>query len=155
VRSWRTDSPGDDADIHAELDVKAPSTFVIRESWHPRWRAYIDGKPAVVRRVTPDFPAVDVPPGKHLLQLRFERPWFVHASWLAWPAVPIGVWLVLRRRKTKPGASPEPTEPKSKEPGESSAPSDAVESTESTEPTESSKSITATESTKSTESTTT
>ena len=31
LRSWRTDSPGDEADIHAMLDVRQPSTFVIRD----------------------------------------------------------------------------------------------------------------------------
>jgi hypothetical protein len=124
LRSYRTLSPGDDADIHAELEVTRPSTFVIRESWHPRWRAYIDGKPAKVRRVTPDFPAVDVPPGKHLLQMRFERPWFVHASWLAWPAVPIGAWLVLRRRR-------KPLEQREPEPESESEQSDAAEPTKS------------------------
>ncbi|MEJ7604033.1 MAG: hypothetical protein WKG01_39500, partial [Kofleriaceae bacterium] len=108
-RAWRQDSPGDAADVYAEVEVRKPSTFVLRESWHPRWRAYIDGTPAPVRRVTPDFSAVDVPAGKHVIAFRFERPWFVHASWLAWPAVPIGAWLVLRalrRRRTRTNLPP-------------------------------------------------
>jgi hypothetical protein len=99
LRSWRQPSPGDDADIVAELQVDKPTTFIVRESWHPRWRAYLDGNPAPVRRVTPDFPAVDVPAGTHVLEMRFERPWWMHVAWLAWPLISLGAWLVLRRRK--------------------------------------------------------
>jgi hypothetical protein len=105
LRAWRQDSPGDAADIVAEVEVTAPTTFVIRESWHPRWRAYVDGKPAAIRRVTPDFPAVDVTtPGKHVIQLRFERPWFVDAAWLAWPGTALLAWLLtvwLPRRRER------------------------------------------------------
>jgi hypothetical protein len=99
LRAGRTASPGDHADLFAEVDAARPSTFVFRESWHPRWHAYVDGMEAPVRRVTPDFPAVDVTAGKHLLQLRFERPWWAHAAWLAWPALPLLAWLALRRRE--------------------------------------------------------
>jgi hypothetical protein len=99
MRAWSQDSPGDEADIVAELDVQATTTFVVRESWHPRWHAYLDGEELPVRRVTPDFPAVDVPPGKHTLEMRFERPWWAHAAWLAWPLASLAAWFVLRRRR--------------------------------------------------------
>ena len=99
VRAVRQDSPGDAADIRAEVDATARTTFMARESWHPRWRAYIDGAPAPVRRVTPDFPAVDVQPGHHVVEFRFERPWWANAAWLAWPAVPLAAWLISRRRR--------------------------------------------------------
>ncbi|MBA3503235.1 MAG: hypothetical protein H0T65_22940, partial [Deltaproteobacteria bacterium] len=75
LRAFRQDSPGDAADIIAEVDVSSTSMFMARESWHPRWHAYIDGKETHVLRVTPDFPAIEVPPGKHVLSFRFERPW--------------------------------------------------------------------------------
>lgn len=104
IRSWHQDSPGDDADIVAELDVQATTTFTVRESWHPRWHAYLDGEEIEVRRVTPDFPAVDVPPGKHTLEMRFERPWWAHAAWLAWPLSALAAWFVLRRRRDDPVA---------------------------------------------------
>ncbi len=96
LRSFWQDSPGDAADIYAEVDVAKPSTFIARTSWHPRWHAYIDGKPAKVGRVTPDFPSVDVPAGKHVLAFRFERPWWAHASWLAWPLVSLLAFFGLR-----------------------------------------------------------
>ncbi|HZJ63522.1 MAG TPA: hypothetical protein VFD36_08335 [Kofleriaceae bacterium] len=99
VRAVRQDSPGDAADIRAEVDATERTTFMARESWHPRWRAYIDGAPAPVRRVTPDFPAVDVQPGHHVVEFRFERPWWANAAWLAWPAVPLAAWLISRRRR--------------------------------------------------------
>ena len=99
VRASRQDSPGDAPDIVAEVDASAPTTFMARESWHPRWHAYIDGAPAPVRRVTPDFLAVDAPAGAHRLAFRFQRPWWAQAAWLAWPLVPLAAWLVLRRRR--------------------------------------------------------
>ena len=99
LRAWRQDSPGDDADIVAEVEVEKPTTFVVRESWHPRWHGYVDGNEVPVRRITPDFPAVDVPAGKHVIEMRFERPWWLLASWLAWPLLSLGAWFVLRKRR--------------------------------------------------------
>jgi hypothetical protein len=107
TRSFRQDSPGDQADIYAEVDVTGSTTFMARESWHPRWHAYIDGAAAPVRRVTPDFLAVDVAEGHHVLAFRFERPWWAQAAWLAWPLVPLIAWLVTRRpRRREIPASP-------------------------------------------------
>jgi hypothetical protein len=96
-RAFRQDSPGDQADIIAEVDVTAPSTFIARESWHPRWHAYVDGVEVPVRRVTPDFPAIDVAAGAHVLAFRFERPWWAHVAWLAWPAAVLAAWFAQRR----------------------------------------------------------
>jgi hypothetical protein len=99
LRAWHQDSPGDEPDIVAEVEATKTTTFMIRESWHPRWRAYLDGEPVPIRRLTPDFPAIDVPPGTHTISLRFERPWWALASWLAWPGISVLAWLWTRRRK--------------------------------------------------------
>ncbi len=99
-------SPGDSPDIIAEVEAEAPSTVVIRESWHPRWVAMIDGQVVPVRRLTPNFPAVDVPAGRHTLALRFDRPWWALASWLLWPlAVLLGA-AGSRRASTSPAKAP-------------------------------------------------
>ena len=100
-------SPGDSADIVADVEVNSPTTFLVRESWHPRWHAFIDGDEVPVRRMTPDFPAVDVPPGKHEISMRFERPWWVWACWLVWPLTAIGAWLLSKQmaRRFPPSAA--------------------------------------------------
>ena len=58
-----------------------------------------------MRRVTPDFPAVDVGPGKHTLELRFERPLWLLLSWLAWPGTALLAWWFTRRRAKRDRAS--------------------------------------------------
>lgn len=83
--SWRAGSS-----IGADVVVRAPTTFVIRESWHPRWRATIDGQPAPVRRVSPDMLAVDVGPGPHRLVVHFHRPLW---TWLLWLLIPLAIAL--------------------------------------------------------------
>ncbi len=101
LRAWRQDSPGNDSDIVAEVEATAPTTFWVHESWHPRWHAFVDGNEVPVRRVTPDFPAVDVSPGKHTIELRFERPLWLLLSWLAWPGTALLAWLGLRGFKRR------------------------------------------------------
>jgi hypothetical protein len=81
--------------IVANVEVDAgdqPTTFVIRESWHPGWHASIDGADVHIRRVSPDFMAVDVPPGAHRIDLQFERPLWTWLLWLLWPACVIAGW---------------------------------------------------------------
>lgn len=97
-------SPGDAPDLVAEVDAAAPSTIAFRESWHPRWTGLIDGKVVPVRRLTPDFPALDVPAGRHTVALRFDRPWWALAAWLLWPLAVLLGWVATRRRQ--PSTSP-------------------------------------------------
>ena len=92
----RQPSPGDEPDITAEVEASAPTTFEVLESWHPRWHAFVDGKPAAVRRVTPDVLAVDVGPGRHHLAFRFDRPWWAWALWLLWPGAALLGWAITR-----------------------------------------------------------
>jgi hypothetical protein len=107
-------SPGELPDIAAEVEAQAPSTIVFRESWHPRWTGLVDGKEVAVRRLTPNFPALDVPAGTHTVALRFDRPWWALAAWALWPLVALLGWAVTRRpdpigslrSSTSPGKTP-------------------------------------------------
>jgi hypothetical protein len=91
--------------IMFKAQVRTRTTYLVRESWHPRWVATIDGKPAPIRRVTPDMMALDLEPGDHTAVLRFERPLWTWLLWLfvpfamlaGWFAERVGRWLVGRR----------------------------------------------------------
>lgn len=103
LRSWRSGSW-----LGAYVDVRTTTTFVIRESWHPRWRATVDGRPAALRRVSPDMLAVDVGPGVHRLDLHFARPLW---TWLLWLLIPLVAAIepglrMWRRRRAAPPVPP-------------------------------------------------
>jgi hypothetical protein len=104
TRSWR-----DGSTIVADVVAGAPTTFVIRESWHPRWRITVDGRAAPVRRVSPDLLAVDVAAGEHRIVARFHRPRWALLLWLLIPLAmaiePLGRALLDRRGRRRRRAS--------------------------------------------------
>ncbi len=59
-------------EIVLRTDAPAPSLVVIAQSHYPAWRAYLDGRPARIWRANYAFQAVEVPAGKHQVQLRYE-----------------------------------------------------------------------------------
>jgi uncharacterized membrane protein YfhO len=66
----------------------------------PWWRATIDGAPAEVVHVAPNFMAVSVPPGEHTVQWEFRNPPAQKMGALAslglliwWLVRSFGVWL--------------------------------------------------------------
>lgn len=65
------DAPGD---IHVQTNALDRQVLVISESYHPGWRAWIDGSPVDVLRLYGDFIGCVVPAGTHQAMFRFE-PW--------------------------------------------------------------------------------
>lgn len=49
-----------------------PSHLLVSENWYPDWRAEVDGRPGVVRRMNHTLLGVDLPPGAREVRLRFE-----------------------------------------------------------------------------------
>jgi hypothetical protein len=50
----------------------APSMVVVSQSYYPTWRAYIDGHAAKLWRANYAFQAVEVPAGRHRIELRYQ-----------------------------------------------------------------------------------
>lgn len=46
--------------------------LVLVDAWDPGWRATVDGVPAAVRRANAGFRAVEVGPGRHLVEMRYR-----------------------------------------------------------------------------------
>jgi hypothetical protein len=58
--------------VEIETTAPAPSLVVVSQSWYPVWKAYIDGKPAKLWRANYAFQALQVPAGKHNVELRYQ-----------------------------------------------------------------------------------
>jgi hypothetical protein len=82
-----------------------PVTVGLSVTFHPLWRAHVDGVPAVVRRVTPDTMAVDVPPGDHQVVLRFRRPLWSWALGVGALVLLLLVAIIERRKRPQPAVS--------------------------------------------------
>jgi hypothetical protein len=71
----------------------APAVVFLSESYHPWWKATVDGAPAPVVRAETALMAVPVGPGRHVIELRLARPVpVVVADWLttsAWALLPV------------------------------------------------------------------
>jgi hypothetical protein len=58
------------------IDIEATSPdggwVVLNDVWHPWWRAEIDGIPVPILEANVLFRAVEVPPGRHIVVMRFQ-----------------------------------------------------------------------------------
>ncbi len=64
-----------------DVDCPAPQLLVAAESYHPGWRASIDGCPATVYRADGDFLGCLTQPGKHRIIFEF-RPESLQRGWM-------------------------------------------------------------------------
>ncbi|MFN8095519.1 MAG: YfhO family protein [Vicinamibacteria bacterium] len=68
IESFRADR------LTVSVAAQAPAWLVLAESYDPGWRAAIDGRPAVVSRANLLFRAVEVPAGRHVVELVYRPP---------------------------------------------------------------------------------
>lgn len=87
----------------APTDDGSVATVLVKESYHPHWRATIDGAPAPIIPVAPAMIAVQVPPGAHELVLSFERPGW-HLGLVLLTIAGLGLLVGFERRGRLPGA---------------------------------------------------
>jgi hypothetical protein len=95
--------------IRIAVDAPTRQLLVLAESFHPGWRARIDGADVRVLRVNGDFIGVVVEPGVHELGLSFAPRSFALGCWtsLAGIAIVLAVALVgLTNGFTRPASSP-------------------------------------------------
>ncbi len=52
--------------------VLRPSYVLFKMTWHPAWKAYVDGRPAQTAMLSPGFIGVPVAAGHHQIALRYE-----------------------------------------------------------------------------------
>ena len=83
-----------------DIDLAQRGVVVWSESWHPGWRATIDGRPAEALRANHAFLAVQAPAGPHQLEWVFDPLTFklgAGLSLIGLCAIGLLVWLGARR----------------------------------------------------------
>ncbi|MEW6722978.1 MAG: hypothetical protein AB1324_06975, partial [Candidatus Micrarchaeota archaeon] len=86
--------------IDIEIEGEEPAPVLVKEAYHPRWRAYdAEGNAIRVYRATPDFMMVV---SKGPVRLRYEPQWFDYAG--AGLSLTGAAALLLHRMKASPSA---------------------------------------------------
>jgi hypothetical protein len=73
----------------AEFLAARPAWVLFKMTWHPDWKAWIDGQPRDTAMLSPGFVGVPAPAGRHNLLLRYQP-----GNWKLWMAL-AGVLAVL------------------------------------------------------------
>src|SRR4030095_16281616 len=71
----------------AEILVARPAWALFKMTWHPDWKASLDGQPRETAMLSPGFVGLPGPPGRHALAFRYApgnwKPWMALAGVLA------------------------------------------------------------------------
>jgi len=90
-----------------QVTSPAAEYLVTTDSYYPGWRAYVDGVRTPVYRANVAFRAIEVPPGRHQVEYRYEPAWLplaVTLELLSALVIALGlVWPAIRSAGTKPG----------------------------------------------------
>jgi len=54
------------------VDSRGPSLLVVAEGWYPAWKAFVDGKRERIIRAYGAFMALELPPGRHGIELSYD-----------------------------------------------------------------------------------
>jgi uncharacterized membrane protein YfhO len=58
--------------ISIQTEAPAASLLVLSQTYYPAWKAYVDGQPARIWRANYAFQALEVPAGRHRIQLVYK-----------------------------------------------------------------------------------
>jgi hypothetical protein len=96
---------GGDGVVGGEVTTTRPAAVVLKMSYHPRWRATVDGAPAPLVPVAPGYLAVDVPAGRHVVEFRYHAVSGRETlAWFGLAVVVLGALHLVDRRLTRRGA---------------------------------------------------
>ncbi|MEO8370690.1 MAG: hypothetical protein ABI806_16015 [Candidatus Solibacter sp.] len=86
---------------HAEFDTARPAWALFKSTWHPNWKATLDGKSVSTAMLSPGFIGIPVPAGHHALSMQY-RPgaWKL---WLALVGALVAIGLAFAERKLNEG----------------------------------------------------
>jgi hypothetical protein len=66
--------------VRVDVEAAEPALIVVCQNYYHNWRAFVDGRPAVLLRANHAFQAVEVPAGRHEIRLVYQDGWFFAGS---------------------------------------------------------------------------
>ena len=69
--------------FECEVGTRSSGFLVFSETYYPGWRAFIDGKEVRIWRTNFAFQGIEVPPGRHIIEFRFEPVAFKIGLWMS------------------------------------------------------------------------
>ena len=63
-------------------------------TWHPDWKAYVDGKPRHTAMLSPGFTGIPLEAGRHQVEMRYAPgPWKIELAVAGW-CLALLLWLL-------------------------------------------------------------
>jgi hypothetical protein len=62
----------DDGIFGGTVEADRRAVVMLKATYHPRWKATVDGRPVETQMIAPSFVGVAVPPGEHRVEFRYE-----------------------------------------------------------------------------------
>jgi len=83
--------------LRFDVATEHPAVLVVANAWYPGWRAWVDGEETPVLRVNWMFRGVELAPGAHRVEMRFEPQSFRVGAFVSLAALVVLALLLLRR----------------------------------------------------------
>ncbi|MDB6032783.1 MAG: hypothetical protein JWM16_3121 [Verrucomicrobiales bacterium] len=88
--------------IQVEAEADSATMLVVAQSFHPGWQATVDGKPVPLWKANYAFQALELPQGRHLVQLRYREPLLGIGTAITGVSLGVCLMLFLLHPKRKP-----------------------------------------------------
>jgi hypothetical protein len=97
-----------DQEITLRCDAPATSLVVVSQTYYPAWKGYVDGQPAKIWRANYAFQALQVPAGRHSVQLIYKDRAFLAGAIFSGLGLLscAGLWWAARSRITAAASPP-------------------------------------------------
>ncbi|ANM28826.1 hypothetical protein ABI59_03205 [Acidobacteria bacterium Mor1] len=91
--------------------VGEPTDLILRVTYHPRWKAFVNAEQAEITRIFPGFMSIRLPPGEHVVDFRYQGP--SYQKWLFTLPLALFAWTAALNvgRKAQPKAPGRPPAP--------------------------------------------
>jgi hypothetical protein len=71
----------DEGDYSATVDSAAGTQLILKTTFHPGWKAFVDGKQVSTSMLMPSYIGIEVPPGRHEVNFVYkpthQRRWLL------------------------------------------------------------------------------